>query len=101
MCNTTEHAVIMTTLHASILRLTPINSEVMGCLALLGFLRNDQVFRFQFVVQLAVKDEFFKSGVLVDPECGGNGSWNIYIDREKGGFVQVEGLFGTTFKGNG
>lgn len=39
---------------------------------------------FSLSYHLAVRDEFFKSGVLVDPECGGSVSWNIYIARETG-----------------
>lgn len=34
-----------------------------------------------------LKDEVFKSGMLVNPQCGCNNSWNFYtsIEREGGG----------------
>lgn len=38
--------------------------------------------RYKPVIQPVVKDEVFKPGKLVNPQCGGSGSWNIYTARE-------------------
>lgn len=39
---------------------------------------------FKSAIQPAVKDKLFKSGTHVNPQCGGSGSWNIYIVGRKG-----------------
>lgn len=55
-----------------------------------------------------LSERSFSRQILVGSQCGGSRSWNIYIAREKvwegGGeiegwcLLEVEGLFGSTFK---